>query len=303
MNSTIEAQHALTPEQQDSPRDNIPTPMTTEVVKRDPMTALEKLKDELKSARNLDVGFETADFNIDQAIDLVMELDKYTKTSVFNSWKFFLNMQCIRQALRILPDTDIEKTSDGREQYDQLIAHTMDEYEKEGDYATKLPAFIALNEKLRVLMYDDGLDPSPMSDTLEFMCRTKPTAENFERDYDERVRQGQRPGISKRQFCELQLQDALRQHDTLVERGQAAIEFCNDLNVHTDRGHGDLPDWAVDAIYTKCIDKLTQRWGRLDIRRTALSTPMESRTEAQADQTLIEFVFETLTGRQFVTEY
>lgn len=276
--------------------------METEITQREPMSALERLKDELKSKRNLDVGFETTDFNIDNAIDMVLELDKFTKISVFNSWKFFLNVQCIRQALRILP-ADIEKTVEGRDEYDHTIEKIMDEYEKEGDYATKLPAFIALNEKIREVMYNDMLEPSTMEDTLKFMTQQKPVAEQFERDYDERVRQGQRPGITKRDFCELQLKDALKQHNLLIERGQAAIEFCNDLHVHQDRGHGDLPDWAIDSLYNKLVDKLVHRWQRLDVRRTGLQVRPEDRTEAEADQILLEFVVRELTGREFVREY
>ena len=95
----------------------------------------------------------------------------------------------------------------------------------------------------------------------------------------------------------------MKQHQLLIERGQAAIEFCNDLNVHQDRGFGDLPDWAVDTLYNKMADKLSHRWMKLDIRRTGLRTKPSDRTEAQADQTLIEYVYKALTGREFATEY
>jgi len=281
---------------------NITLPMDTDIVVRNPITKLERLKEEMAAKRNLDVGFEKTDFDIKTAIDLVMELDKFTKISVLNSWRFFLNMQCIRMALRILP-REFELTSDGRDEYDHLIAKQMDEYEKDGDYAPTLPAFIALNELLRTTMYDDMLEPSSMESTLEFMTSNPPTAASFEKDYDARIAQGQRPGISKREFCELQLEDAVKQHRQLSETGQAAIQFCDDLRVHQDRGFGDLPDWAVDALYTKMVDKLAHRWAKLDIRRTGLRTKPNDRTEAEADQTLIEFVYEELTGRQFVTEY
>ena len=298
----------MTPAQhRDETKTNVLMAMDVEITERAPVTAfalgmLERLKEELASKRNLDVGFETTDFNITEAVNLVMELDKYTKVSVLNSMKFFINMQCIRQALRILPD-NIEKTSEGRDEYDHLLAKTMDEYEKEGDYAPSLPSFIALNEYLRTTMYDDMLEPSTMENTLEFMTANPPTAASFEKDYDARVEQGQRPGISKREFCELQLEDAIKSHRLLNERGQAAIQFCEDLAVHQDRGFGDLPDWAVDALYSKMVDKLAHRWAKLDIRRTGLKTKPTDRTEAEADQTLIEFVFKTLTGRDFVTEY
>jgi hypothetical protein len=277
--------------------------METEISQREPMSALEKLKSELVSKRNLDVGFETTDFDINNAITMVMELDKFTKISVLNSVKFFLNMQCIRQALRIIGRDEIEKTAEGRDIYDHMIAKQMDEYEKEGDYTPTLPAFIALNELLRTTMYDDMLEPSTMESTLEFMTKNAPTAESFEKDYDERIKQGMRPGISKREFCLMQLEDAIKQHRTMAERGQAAIQFCEDLNVHQDRGFGDLPDWAVDTIYNKIVDKLAYRWAKLDIRRTGTRTKPTERTEAEADQTLIEFVYKELTGREFVTEY
>lgn len=276
--------------------------METEVVQREPATALEKLKEELAVKRNLDVGFENSNFDIKTALDMVMELDKYTKISVLNSIKFFLNMQCIRQAMRLMPN-DIEKTAEGRDIYDHAIEKVMEDYEGEGDFAPKLPAFVALNEHLRVKMYDDLLEPSTMEDTLDFMTRQPPSITSFEKDYEARIAQGQRPGISKREFCELQLEDAMKQHEKLAEVGQAAIEFCNDLNVTEDRGWGDLPDWAVDAIYTKLVDKLALRWAKLDIRRTGLRIRPEERTEAEADQTLIEFVYKELTGREFATEY
>jgi hypothetical protein len=302
--NAIDTKDVVTPDQMDRPVDNMAVPMETKVVKKSAMTAMEKLKDELKSARNLDVGFDNSEFNIDEAIAMIGELDKYTKVSVFNTWRFFLNMQCIRQALRILPNTEIEKTAEGRDQYDHLLAHTMDEYEKDGDYATKLPAFIALNEKIRVTMYEDNLDPASMDDTLAFMTeKMTPKAADFEADYDARVNEGMRPGLSKRDFCEMQLADALKQHELLTEQGQAAIQFCNDLQVVEDRGHGDLPDWAITTLYNKCVDKLAARWGKLDIRRTGLRTSPNDRTEAQADQTLIEFVYEQITGRRIVTEY
>ena len=99
------------------------------------------------------------------------------------------------------------------------------------------------------------------------------------------------------------LEDALKQHRDLVENGQAAIQFCEDLKVNELRGFGDLPDWAVDALYTKCIDKLENRWQKLDVRRTGLRTPPEGRIEAQGDQRLLEEVYKQLTGREFVTEY
>jgi hypothetical protein len=299
------AEAVVIPEQLEAP-DNIVAPTEVEVVKREPMTAFQKLKEEVdaKRAGNLDTGFVTTDFDINHAIEMVMELDKYTKISVFNSWKFFLNMNCIRQALRIMPEHD-EKTLENREDYDNAIRVALCDHEIEDTFQTKLPAFIELNETLRTIMYDNMLEPSTMEDTLEFMADKPPSAANFEKDYEERVRQGQRPGISKRDFCDLQLDDAMKSHRLLSERGQSAIEFCNDLNDQQKqgRGFGDLPDWAIDTLYNKLADKLVLRWQKLDIRRTGLRTKPADRTEAEADQTLVEFVYKELTGREFATEY
>ena len=283
----------------------IAQPMDTEAPDGEPKTALAKLKEELASKRNLDTGFEVSDFDFSQAIGMLLELDKFTQVSVFNSWKFFLTRQGIRQAMRLMPEgmEGLEKTADEREIYDQTLAKVMDDYEAEGDFAPTLPAFIALKEHLRVTMYDNMLEPSTMESTLDYMLQNAPVAGQFEKDYEARVAQGQRPGISKREFCEIQLEDALRQHRALSERGQAAIEFCNDLRVNEDRGWGDLPDWAVDTLYSKLTDKLANRWAKLDIRRTGLRTKPADRAEAEADQTLIEFVYEQLTGNKCVTEY
>jgi hypothetical protein len=297
----------LTPAQHDRPSDNMAVPMATEVTKVEPMTAIQRLKEELKSKRNLDVGFTNDNFNIAEAIDTVMELDKYTKASVLNSIRFYLNMQSIRQALRILRNDNIElgdeKTVEMRDAYDQLIRRTMDEYEKDGDYAPSLPAFIALNEHLRVTMYDDNLQPVDMESTLDFMCSSTQGTDAFEKDYDARVKQGMKPGISKREFVEQQLRDAVNGQRQLQEQGQYAIQFCEDLNVNVERGFSDLPDWAITAIHDKIVDKLHQRWVKCDMRRTSLNSAPNVRSEAEADQLLIECAYEQIAGRKIVKQH
>mgnify|MGYP006312003797 FL=1 len=142
-----------------------------------------------------------------------------------------------------------------------------------------------------------------MESTLEFLTKNPPSASQFEADYDARVRAGARPGLSKRDFCAAMLETEMRRHEDLVERGQAAIQFCFDLNVHADRGFGDLPDWALETIRDKTIDKLVKRWQRLDIRRTDPRLNEGDRLEAQADQDLLEIVYKTLSGRDLIREY
>ena len=288
----------------DGPRTNIVEPMDTEIVQREPMTALERLKDELKSKRNLDVGFEHTDFDVKTAVDLILELDKYTQMSVFASWRGYTNMQCISQAMKLLPYHGIEKTVDGREEYDRLVQKTMEEYENmESEFRPVLPAFIAFNDYLREVMYNNMIDVRSLEDTLEFMGSRETTASSFEAEYDNRVRQGMRPGISKREFCEMKVLEAENRTHNTEETGQAAIQFIEDLNVHQDRGFGDLPDWAITKLYEKLSDALNRRRAKLDDRRTNLSLPESARMEAEADETMLEFVYQEITGKEMTQEY
>jgi hypothetical protein len=278
-------------------------PMDTEITTREPMTALEKLKEELQSKRNLDVGFDHTDFNIVTATNLVLELDKYTQMSVFASWRGYTNMQCISQALKILPYDGFEKTAESRDEYDHLIAKTMEDYEAEGDYAPALPSFVAFNEFLRTTMYDHLIDVRPLEDTLDFMTKREQDLGTFEVEYDNRVKQGMRPGISKREFCEMKMTESQQRTNNTAESGQAAIQFIEDLNIHQDRGFGDLPDWAITRLYEKLVDSLVKRRAKLDDRRTNTSLPESARMEAEADETLLEFVYNEITGKEMVQEY
>jgi hypothetical protein len=298
----------LTPAQQHRSSDNMAVAMDTEVTQRPPMTALEKLKDRLRSARNLDVGFEDSNFDVEKALTLFMELDEYSQKSILPSWRGVLNMYSINQAMGILRNQDLfpdglEKTSDNREVYDRAIEKVLEGYEQEGDFKMVLPPIIALNERVRDVMNDCMVPWRPIEDTLAFMTSTPPTAEKFIAEYDGLLARNQRPAMSKREYCDLRLATELRKHNDMIERGQEAIQFINDLNVTADRGFGDAPDWLVSKLYEKTVDKLVQARNRLNIRsmQTYLTEPQ--RLEAEAQQAIVEWVYEQITGKGMTSEY
>lgn len=293
----------LEPTQIHRPSDNIAVPMDTEVVSS-PLSRLEKLKAEQAAKINIDEELASGrDFNITEAIELICETDKYTKTSVFASWMGTLNMACIREAMKLVPYGGFDKSVEGRDVYDNIKRKAMQEYEEEGDFAPRaLPSLLALRDRLRCVMYDENLEVRPLEDSLEFMCRDLPTLETYGPEYDRLVAQGKRPAMTRREFCEIRLRSEERRHDTMTEHGMDAVQLCEDLHVNGDRGFGDLPEYMVIRLYEKTVDKLIARRDNLNIRAMTVTKEIDQ-LEAEASQQIVEFVYKEITGKGMKSEY
>jgi hypothetical protein len=295
----------IEPTQMHRPSDNITVPMDTEITKMSPMDELARLKDQIRSARNLDVGFDSGkDFDVEKAIDLICECDKYTQTSIFASWRGTLNMAIIREAMKLVPANGFEKTAEGRDEYDNMLRKAMEEYEQDGDFAPRaLPSMLALNDRLRCVMIDQMIDVRPIESTLEFMAQDAPKPSDFEAEYEDLLNHGERPAMTKREFCEIKARGAERNHDRMTEHGTDALQLCEDLKITYERGYGDLPENIRERLFEKFISKMIDRRNNLNIREMNRLLKPGDRLEAEASRALVEFVFEQVVGRGMVSEY
>ena len=295
----------IEPTQMHRTRDNMALPMDTEITKRSPMDELARLKDQIRSARNLDVGFDSGkDFDVEKAIDLVRECDKYTQMSIFPSWRGTLNMAIIREAMQLVPANGFEKTAEGRDEYDHALRKALEEYDENGDFAPRaLPSMLALNDRLRCVMVDQMIDVRPIESSLEFMAQDAPKPSDFEEEYEDLVNDGERPAMTKREFCEIKARGAERNHDRMTEHGTDALQLCEDLNITYERGYGDLPENMRERLFEKFVTKMTERRNKLNIREMNKLLKPGERLEAKASRALVEFVFEQVVGRGMISEY
>ena len=225
------------------------------------------------------------------------DLDTYTQRSVIGSWAFFINSQCITQGLRALPNMPEEGEGiDGYTPWEGAMRtlHTkLKEEQKEGgDMTSTLPAFVALQRYVSHMMSETGGDSSTIEDTHTFLTQRAPTRERFEADFAMRVKMGMRPGIPRKDFVDAEYARAMDQHTLMISKGQHAVEFLDRLILDTtigdvERGFDDLPEWVSETLEQKLVQKLRDRWTRLEMTRTNPRVNVKNRDAAEGDQLLI----------------
>ena len=226
----------------------------------------------------------------------IQDLDVYTQRSVIGSWAFFVNSQCISQGLRALPD--LPEEGEGVEGYTawegairtMQVKLTSDETEG-GDFASTLPAWVALQRHISHMMTETGGDASTIASTHEFLASKAPTRSRFEADFALRVKMGMRPGMSRKTFVDAEYAAAMLKHSELTSKGQHAVELVDRLvlatNAQVERGFDDVPDWCEETFVQKLVQKLKDRWTKLEMQRTNPRVNSQNRDAAEGDQFLI----------------
>lgn len=225
------------------------------------------------------------------------DLDTFTQRSVLGSWSFFINSQCINQGVRALPDVPDEGEGiDGYTPWEGAIRTAQVKLSEQaqtegGDMQPTLPAWIALHRYVSHMMTETGGDPSTVLSTYEFLSEKGPTRERFEADFAMRVKMGMRPGISRKDFVDGEYQRALDQHQRMLAKGEHAVQLIERLTLATsgqvERGFDDLPEWVLETLQQKLVQKLKDRWTRLEIQRTNPRVNVQNRDAAEGDQLLI----------------
>lgn len=213
-------------------------------------------------------------------------LDTYTQLSVLGSWSFIVNAACINQAMRFVPDEPVDNGIECFTQYEAARRAMI----KEAEDSNRVPALIALQRDLTGMIYEADGQSRGLDDTLGFLTENAPKRATFEADYDNRVRLGMKPGMSKRQFVDYEYERAMNQHNQLVAKGEHAVRLCDTITVEDTRGYNDLPEWVTESFERKFIEKLHARWEKLDLVRSNPRRQKQIRDAAAADQMQIAAV-------------
>lgn len=213
----------------------------------------------------------------------VTNLDNWSQLSILGSWAFIANAACINAAIKMVPDADRTDGVEGYTSYEAARRKAINEAD-----TSSLPALIALSRDIEGMILDADGDVRGIENTLQFLTQSAPLRDSFGYEYDNRVRLGMRPGITKRQFVDAEFQRAMDSYNNLVQKGDDACRLINTLTVHETRGFGDLPDWMGESFERKMLEKLHIRWEKLEMNRTNPRRTKQIRDAAAADQLLIE---------------
>lgn len=224
------------------------------------------------------------------------DLDVYTQRSVIGSWAFFVNSQCINQGVRILPDVPEEGEGiEGYTAWEGAIRTAerklVDGERNGGDFAPQLPAWVALQRFISFMMVESGGEASTIQSTFDYLSERSPTRQRFENEFAMRVKMGMRPGITRKEFVDSEYARAMDQHVKLMAKGEHAVQMLDRMVLATgakvERGFDDLPDWVAETLQQKLVQKLKDRWTRLEITRTNPRVNAANRDAAEGDQFLI----------------
>lgn len=211
----------------------------------------------------------------------ITALDTYTQLSVLGSWSFMINAACINAATKFVPDSPVDNGIEQFTPYEAARRALIKEAENDN---SSLPALLCLQRDLQGMIYEADGQGRGLEDTLSFLTDKSPKREDFGSDYDQRVRMGLKPGMSRRQFIDYEFERAMNQHNLLVARGEDAVRLCDTVTVNSDRGYTDLPDWVSESFQRKLIEKLHTRWEKLEMSRTNPRRSKQIRDSAAADQ-------------------
>jgi hypothetical protein len=90
----------------------------------------------------------------------------------------------------------------------------------------------------------------------------------------------------------MELAQAEGRHKQLLAKGEAAVNLLHGV----EGNDASAPEWLYEAIQTKILQKLEQRWMRAELRRTNPKITKQDRDLAAANQKLIESVITELGG-------
>lgn len=212
----------------------------------------------------------------------VSKLDTYTQLSILGSWSFTANAQCISQASKYVPEAPINTGIEELTQYEAARRKLLTEAE-----TSYLPPFLALQRELNGMVNEADGQARGIEDTLTFLTERGPNRAQFVREYDERVRLGMKPGISRKAFADAEYERANKAHNDLVAKGEDAVRLCETVTIAEHRGYNDLPEWVAETFERKMVEKAHARWEKLEMARTNPRYPKVTRDGAAADQMLI----------------
>lgn len=221
--------------------------------------------------------------SINTMIQQIAGLDSWTQLSILGAWQYQVNSACINAAVRFVPDAPSEASGiDPLTEYEQARARLI----RESDDSS-LPSLIYLQRHIAFLYSEaGGTNGRGLEETLQFMSSRTPKREDYIAEYNNRIKLGMRPGMSVKQFVDAEYAQALLRHEQRMSRGDDAVRLCYTTSLE-GRDDNNIPEWLVESMQQKLLDKLHDRWLKLELSRTNPRQRKANRDEAAASQLFI----------------
>jgi hypothetical protein len=218
-----------------------------------------------------------------QAMGELTKLESWDIASVLGSWQFVLSRAALNQAIRLIPDLPPEGSGiEAASQYGEDLRKIMN-----GDVPSELEALVAMNIEINEALDNYANVPSrSFEDTYQYLRGQAPKQNTFINDYNMRKRQGIKMNVSLRDFVNGEMQQALRNYQVLLAKGQDAVALLDKI-AESGPSLGDGPEWLEETLFQRAVAKLQERYTRLEIRRTNPRVNTAQRDEAAASQVLI----------------
>ena len=224
--------------------------------------------------------------DISKALNAVSKLDSWDIQSVLGGVNYIVQQAAINTVVRMLPPLPDEGS--GIEGYT-----TWEQKMRDPEIREAVSPIVGIANHVKdVLNEYTDLPPSEYNDVLAFMTQRPPQRVTFEAEYNNRKRLGMQPGMPMSVFVDMELAQAEGRHKQLLAKGEAAVNLLHGV----DGNDASAPEWLYEAISTKILQKLEQRWMRAELRRTNPKITKQDRDLAAANQKLIESVIEELGG-------
>lgn len=223
---------------------------------------------------------------ITKIISEVSKLDSWDILSALGGCNFACRQAAINTTVRMIPNLPPEGSGvEGFTAWEQQM--------KNPEIKKAVAGMVYLAD-----LFTDTLNeytdtpPSHFEEVLQFMVSRPPSRDTHVRDYDNRKRLGMRPAMPMSQFVEAEYAQALKRHQDVVAKGEAAVQLLNGI----EGADEPVPEWLYEAIHQKVLSKLNDRWNRAEMRRTNPRITKNDRDTAEANQRMIEACIKELGG-------
>lgn len=223
-----------------------------------------------------------------KALNEITKLDSWDIQATLGAVNYLALQSAINQAVRLLPAPPEEGS--GIEDFTRWEQNM-----QKPEIREAVAPILGYAEKAQEVLNEyTTTEPFDFQHVLDFMTSRPPQRATFEAEYNQRKKLGMRPGIPISKFVEMEYAQAMQRHARLVAIGETAVHVLSQM-----RGNdATAPDWFMEAIEAKIMQKLEQRWERAEMRRTNPRITKEQRDLAEANQALIVGVIEALGGKK-----
>lgn len=226
--------------------------------------------------------------DINKLFSSITSLDAWTQSAILGNWNYTVGASAIRAAMSYIPETPEDNGIEEYTQYEQARKNMLADASN-----SKLPGLLSLLKDIQQHAANEAaMEVRDLADTMAFMVSRVPTKEAIGREYDDRIRSGCKPrGITRAQFIETEYEANMAAYNKMIALKEDALRLCQTISIDNEHVINDVvPEWLPEAMEQGLINKLHDRWAKLELARTNLRRRKKDRDAAEADQKLIEMV-------------